>query len=307
MKFGYDLFGLKTNSEIQLAGIPSQKKSYKKCDVQIVDGNIVRPKKGLKDTTYLPFLIYNKNFYFLEIPGIAKYLIDGDSKVTIEFLSNTAKGAAIVYFQDTVLSILLLRNNIYPIFGSSVKTKDGGVVILCAKRGEGKSALCAMLCLNGHKLVSDNFTVLKWFPEEGVFKTKAFANHIDLWQDVFPIFRKTRKTFKKQLIRRELLKFRFDFSKHTSKRWCKLDQILIVNINNSEEDLSSNMLKGLKKIEVLDNWIYNKIFADRHIDTKTLFEFKSRLANNATLNKVTRSRLSSLSDFTEFITNEISR
>ena len=303
MKFGFDLYGLKTNAAVNLIGMP-KKKVYKNPDVLIKIEPVKRPKSGLDGTHYLPFSVYNKDFYFLDIPGVAKYYIDSNNTVSIAPHTKKKLDTAIYFFQDTVLAVLLLRNNIFPIYGSAVKLKNGGANLFCTPRGEGKSTLASVLCLFGHRLISDNFTVLVWDEKRKHFKTKAYTNYIDLWKNVFPLFK--GKTFSKRLLKKGILKYRFDFEKYTYNKFVPIEKIYIINVKNEEIPLSIEDIKGMQKIEAVNTLIKSYPHFHAFPDKQTLFSFSGKIANKIPLKKITRSKIHYINPFSKFVLNEIS-
>lgn len=304
MIYGFDLYGLKTNSEINLIGMPI-KKAYKKPDVLIKFRSLKRPNPGLKKTHYLPFSVYNEEFYFLDIPGIAKYYLDSNNVVSIDPYNKKKLDVAIYFFQDTVLAVLLLRNNKFPIYGAAVKLKKGGVNLFCTARGEGKSTLAAVLCLMGHRLISDNFTVLTWDEKRNIFKTKAYTNYIDLWRNVLPIFKS--KKLSKRLMKKGILKYRFDFKKFTFNKFVPVENIYIVNVKNEEANFAIQEISGMQKIEVVNNLIKSYAHFEAFLDKQAFFNLSGKLANKIPLKRITRSKLHYINQFSKFIHNEISR
>ena len=307
MKFGYNLYGVKANSELKLLDFP-HRNVYKNPDVIIGQGKLSYPDKNIPDTVYLPFCAYNKEFYYLDILGIAKFKIIGKERVIIDFYSRANVTAAFVYFLDTIVSVLLLRYNIFPILGSSVRLKNGKVVIFSSKFGEGKSAIAANFCCRGHKLISDNFTVLKWDEKQDSFVTRSFTHNIDLWGDVLiKIVKMKPELSLKRRIRKDLGKFRVDFTKVASKQYSKVNQIYVIKVVNDIVEFSPLEISGVKKIEKIKNIIYPSSLCDTFSDRSSLFQFQTKIAKNINVKVVSRSRIDKLAQFVENIENEISR
>ena len=300
---GYNLHGLRLNSKIQLLDYKN-KSQYAAPHASLKYGKVKVPKQGLEDTFYSPFIIYNSLLYIHIIPSIAKYGIYNGNEVRIELLDATKKDAALFFFYDTILPILLIKNDFYPIQASAVLAENGIHLFSC-RRGDGKSTLAASLCISGLKFISDDICILKWNKSKKQFESKCFYSKVHLWKSSIPIFRKNNQKVKAKFIRNGILKYKIDFEKYASRVYSKVISINILEVLNEDKEMSKVQLKGLDKLILSKKIIHSNKVAEIIAKDQTLFTYSGLIANNLQINKISRNNLTNHSEFSKFILNEI--
>lgn len=300
--FGYNLYGLRVNSELVFDHF-EQKKVYKNPQAILRIGKVIKPDNDLAETLYRPFTIANKNIYYQNIPSIAQYLIEGKTDVTIDIFNNKNR-AAQLFFLDSILPILLIKNGKFAVHASAVKTKNG-VFLFTAPRGVGKSTLAASLVLNGAKFISDDICILKWDEKLGKFYTKCYHPHVQLWRNIFAVFGKRINEFKVNKVREGILKFDFDFSKYAFKKYHEVAGIVTINNVNEEKEVEHIELKGIAKINLSRNIIHTSQVSQYIASHKQLFEYSAHIAKNLDLHVVKRSRLINVKQFTKYVIEKV--
>lgn len=301
---GYNLYGLKLNSDIILNGY-SSKKPYQQPNVILKFGKISKPKDDLDGTIYKPFTIFNKDIYYQDIPSIATYFINGSKEITIQAYPNRKNKIIALFFIDAILPILLIKNNIFPVHASAVCTEKG-VYLFTSPHGTGKSTLATTLILRGFaKFVSDDLCILKWEEKNNRFVAKCFNPYVCLWRDTFPIFGKVFKKYKFQLLRDKLFKYNVDFSRHASKTYQPVKAIGIINVHNEEIALSKIPLKGIEKLNTTKKIIHSSNIANVVMKHKEIFHYTSKIAQTLDLFVLNRNNLTSNIEFSNFIQDEI--
>ncbi len=301
---GYNLYGLRLNSNIKLKGW-KEKKPYIHPHSTLEFGKVFRPSDGLENTIYRPFSVYNKEIFFLEIPTIAKYIIYNSNKVVIELYHQNKKNAGLIFFWDSILPILLLKNNFYPVHASAILDKYGYVHLFAGARGDGKSKLATALCLKGNFLISDDLCVLKWDKKQKTFITKSYTKHVDLWNDCISMFDGYTKEIKALYLRKKILKYRFDLSAYAKPNYQKVKSIFFIKVFNEEMNVHTTPLKGIKKINTSKNIIHSKDIAHVIAKDQNIFKFSSLIAQHLDLYTLNRSRLTLINETSDYLINEI--
>jgi len=301
---GYNLYGLKINSSLPLVNFKSRA-PYAHPDVNLTFGKIKPVEPNLPQTVYTPFNTFNADFFIKDIPTIAKYAIYNRKEVVIEMYKPQKPKATLFFFYDTILPILLISNDYFPVHASAVST-DSGVHLFSGKRGDGKSSIATALCLKDYKFVSDDICILKWDKENKQFITKCYNPMINIWGDVFPLFKeKGTKKYQPRLIRKGILKYSLDFSKNAQKKYQKVNSINLIILENVDIPISHTPIKGIEKINVSKNIIHSHGIANVVAKSKSLFLFSGLVAKHLNINRLHRSRIHSIPNFSNYIINEI--
>ncbi len=301
---GYNLYGLKANTDFEWHHL-KRKKSYVRPDVEINLGKIDPIAPNLPKTVYTKFHTYNSNCYIQDIPSIAKYAIYGKDKIIIEPYKPIKPKAISYFLQENILPILLISNEYFLVHASAVATKDG-VHLFTSQRGNGKSSLAANLCIKHEcQFVSDNLCLLKWDETEQSFVTKCLDNTCKLWQNVFPQLDKNIKKYKPQLIRKGIHKYNLNFNRYACKQFKKVKTINFISVINDKIDLSTEKITGFKKINFSRSVMHSHHIARVVAKDQHLFKFSGLVAKHANFYKIDRSQLTSLSEFSNYIKDEI--
>ena len=300
--FGYNLHGLRVNSELVFDHYP-QKNIYKNPHAVLKIGKVKKPIQDQEDTLYRPFTIANKDIYYQSIPSIAQYYIEGKKRVTIEVSENKNR-AAQLFFLDTILPILLIKNEKFAVHASAVKTKNG-VFLFTAPRGAGKSTIAASLVMSGAKVISDDICILKWDNKSGKFITKCYHPHVQVWKNVLPVLGKSAKSLKINQVRKGILKFDLDFSKYSYKKYHEVAGIISIVPINEELELVHEKLTGMAKINLSRNIIHTSQVSQYIASHKQLFEYSANIAKNLDLHIIKRSRLTGVKKFTKYVIEQV--
>jgi len=133
--YHYQLYHLRLASDFLLQGMPEA--VWTDClDVVVRAGTIQKLAKDLPDTIYKPATIINKNLYYLEVAGIARYQVNGKHEVIIEQVEGACEKDVMAFFFDTILTVLLLKHNQFVFHAAAVKGEKGAILI-CQGRCSG--------------------------------------------------------------------------------------------------------------------------------------------------------------------------
>jgi hypothetical protein len=98
--------------------------------------------------------------YLLEIPGVARFYVQGGDRVRVQAVAGAAVEDLTVYLVGSVVGALCHQNGLLPLHASAVEA-GGRVTAFVGGSGAGKSTLAACLERRGYRIVSDDICVLE--------------------------------------------------------------------------------------------------------------------------------------------------
>ncbi|WP_417788593.1 hypothetical protein [Terasakiella pusilla] len=123
--------------------------------------------------------------YLLNLPGIAKYLVQKGNKITIEPDCPLDSVDLRLFVQTSCLNALTWQRNFLS-FNGAVVEKDGMAVALLGRGGVGKSTMAKALLQKGYRLMADDQCIL-----DQNQNAMATLPDIGLWQDTLDHFNLT--------------------------------------------------------------------------------------------------------------------
>lgn len=90
------------------------------------------------------------------IPGVAKYLIEDTSRISVDPAAGADMDAIRFFLLGPVMGALLYRRGLLVLQGSCVEAQGAGVLFLGAS-GTGASTLAAACMMQGHRVLADDF------------------------------------------------------------------------------------------------------------------------------------------------------
>lgn len=115
----------------------------------------------------------------LEIPGLARFLIERGRQITVDSEAPIDHQIRLFLF-GTISALLLIQRDILPLHGSGILTPKG-VVLFVGHSGFGKSTLLAAFLERGYEMVTDDIAALA-VSEEGSKVLPSFPQ-MKLWQN----------------------------------------------------------------------------------------------------------------------------
>lgn len=110
---------------------------------------------------------------FLRIPGVASYLVEGGSRMTVNPELPEDAPELRTFLLGSCLAALCFQRGVVPLHASGVEI-GGGAVLMAGDSGLGKSSLAAALMQQGARLLSDDLCVLDLREPEGPLIRPAF-------------------------------------------------------------------------------------------------------------------------------------
>lgn len=158
MTFDYHLCGLRVASALALPDLLPWSCDARDADVEIVVGAV---PTVLPDASYVaPFLqIAGHGEARVEISAVAAYHIEQGRKITVAPTAGGEDGAIALFLLRAACGILWLQRGLFAMRASTIDV-DGRAVALAGGSGIGKSTLAAALIQAGHRLISDDVSVI---------------------------------------------------------------------------------------------------------------------------------------------------
>lgn len=158
MIFDYHLCGLRVASALALPDLLPWSGDARRPDVEIVMGTV---PKVLPDATYVaPFLqIAGNGEARVEISAVAAYRVEQGRRITVAPTPGGEGRAVALFLLRAACGILWLQRGLFAMRASTIEI-DGRAVALAGISGIGKSTLAAALVEAGHRLLSDDVSVI---------------------------------------------------------------------------------------------------------------------------------------------------
>jgi|GEM_PF-7094874 len=293
----YQLYQLKVASAFLIKGLP-ETDPISLPDVVVKPGAVNRPSKTDKAGLEKPDSIAYQDCYFLELEGIARYLVKGNKKVIIEVLGTEED--AMVFFFDTILTVLLLRHNLFPFHGAAIKGKEGAIII-SAHGGGGKSALAMSLMKKGYEFIEDDRCLLHWDKVDERIKIRNYIPFIDLWKDVSPFTEHIPKLKLLHPLRPNIQKYRYDASEVIMAGDIPVQKILCISISNLNREITHKEMTGIVKCRVAKAHTHLDHLIPYVSDPQVHFNYLYKTLSNVTVLRVKRSSLTKLPEFSNYI------
>ena len=157
---------------------PEFVESTEKPDVQVVYGKVPEEIENTKIKRVL--VESNETEVLMKMPGVARYLVEGDSKITIELLDENRKNDAEKYILTFILGVLSFKKGFFPLHGGGI-VHNGEAYLFTGHSGAGKSTTLAGLAQRGFQPLADDIS--NFFIKDGkVFVHPCFPR-FKLWKD----------------------------------------------------------------------------------------------------------------------------
>lgn len=304
MKYHYEVFGLQVSCSFKLGHYPPAP-SPGAPDVVLIKKKLARPVDGLDQTVYKPYSVYNQDFYYLEISGIARFLIQGKDTVYLEKMPGAKWNDVFAFLFDTIFTVLLMKNEIF-VFHASAVAFGRKALLFCAGGGLGKSTLAASLAANrGARIIEDDRCLLEFNKRSGNFQVRNQFPFIELWKPQHGFASRIKGVDKGYAIRTAIAKKRFPIHAHVPARAVRLDKIVLVNMNQMEDKIEYDQITGIEKVRVVKNYTHLDHMLKPLGKSTAHFKHISQVVQGVEVHRVRKSRSTKLPKFIKFIEDEI--
>jgi hypothetical protein len=176
----YLLCGWRVRSTLALPELPAWTGLERPVDITIAEGAV--PER--LDNPISPgrlSMVDAEGTILLTIPGLVRFLVRGGRSVRVEILHHEATQGWRLFLLGTVLGQLCHQRGLFPLHAATLRIGDR-TVALAGHSGAGKSTLALALTRRGHRLLSDDVTVLETAPDRSGWVLPAFPR-LKLWFD----------------------------------------------------------------------------------------------------------------------------
>jgi len=128
-------------------------------DITLTEGEVpdtLEDNIGLNDFVKVD----RKGTVLLNLANVVRFVVAGGRDVTVQMLTDTGRASWRLYFLGIILQYICHQRGAYPQHAASLCV-GGRIVALAGHRGDGKSTLAFELVRRGHRLLSDDLTVLR--------------------------------------------------------------------------------------------------------------------------------------------------
>ncbi|MHA8065792.1 hypothetical protein V7S76_03820 [Aquirufa sp. ROCK2-A2] len=225
MSYQYLAFGLFIQSEIEFPEFVSFDFEY--LDLMISNGIV--PTK-LKSEPLIDELheSINDQEYVLHVENVAKYYAFDGKEIIVESVPNVDKRTIRIYILATVMAAILHQRNCIPLHASSIKWKNG-LVVISGDSGAGKSTTVSGLFKLGYSIFSDDVIVLEQ-DENKKIQARASYPMIKLWDDAIQKLQSELFESRIFVVKPGYEKFGFFFHEHFDKNPYSIKLILVLKI-----------------------------------------------------------------------------
>jgi hypothetical protein len=119
--------------------------------------------------------------FLLDVPAVARYLVEGGSSITIDPAPDVTPSKAEHYLMMLPLAALLYQRGMLAFHAAAVSNGEG-VVLLSGNSGCGKSTLLAALLQRGWRMLADDLAMVG-LNEDGQLIVYPTRSGIALWPD----------------------------------------------------------------------------------------------------------------------------
>lgn len=181
-EYDYLLCGWRVRSALQLPELPVWAgPGDAPADVTILAGPVPERLPGTLTPSGIVD-ITEDGTALVHIPDLVRILLRGGREVTVDVLRQEGEASGWrVFLLGMGLSLLCDQRGLFPLHAATLQV-GGRTVAIAGDSGAGKSTLALALTRRGHRLLSDDLTVLSTAGPSGVMVLPAYPR-LKLWRD----------------------------------------------------------------------------------------------------------------------------
>lgn len=185
MLYRYIVGGIVLEAEFELPELIVT--SMEEVDVTIKYGIVPEKLKGGSSNQVL-FSFNDQDEVLFTMPDIARYLIVGNSSITVDLIDENRKDDAHKYLLTFVLGVLSFKKEFFPLHGGGI-VHNGEAYMFSGNSGAGKSTTMAGLQERGYASVGDDIANLYMHKSGKVFVHPCFPR-FKLWEESLNLLNK---------------------------------------------------------------------------------------------------------------------
>ena len=236
--------------------------------------------------------------FLLDLPDVARYLVEGGERVTIEPSAGASPDVVTRFARMTPLAALLYQRGLLAFHAAAV-ANDRGAVLLAGDSGSGKSTLLMELIQRGWTLLADELAVVTQ-DGKGLYVHPTFPE-IALWSDTLKKFGKDPAEFEHADTNRLLLPL--PELCVSSPQPLRTTYWLGVQ---SKDGVTRESMAGAKHFQAVATLLYNSHVAEALLDRVVFMSYASRVVRTAPVVHLLRPRDSwSVPDMADLMEKEL--
>jgi hypothetical protein len=253
MIFKYLAYGIPVISSIELPAFVKCSDEILIEPIRVSEGKLPErlQSPALEET---PFVTFNQNELFLEIPDVARFYVRNGVEIIISPLGGDWNEILLHFYSSCIIAALFQRD-LVPFHVSGIFVKKNQVLLFAAPSRTGKSTTSVMLHQKGYDLFTDDSALLSI--EDGKCFAQASYPMIRLWQNSIAqqtVLEENTKQIYRQDV--EIDKYGFTFHQKFVTNKVEVVGIVFLQAEGSEINIEKNKLNIALKH--LGNNIYRK-------------------------------------------------
>lgn len=199
-----------------------------------------------------------RGLFWIEIPEVARYLVEDGERLTIEPLAGADLGDVARFAASTPSAAAFLQRGL-PVLHAAVAHGPGGAVMLAGDSSAGKSVLLASLLARGWRMLCDDMATLS-LGDGGTIRVLPVSDDVHLWPDAAALIEPVRPG-------------------RLTAEPVPLDRVWLLGTAN-EPDVKTIGLAGLQRFSALTAAAYNSRIAAALLDRRANLHLLGELANS---------------------------
>ncbi|MCZ2475896.1 hypothetical protein G9H61_10585 [Aquirufa ecclesiirivi] len=230
MLFNYWAFGLKIQSDIEFPEFVNAE--FDMTDL-VISSRKVSNKLKSKPLIEENKEAINEDEYYLEVDNVAKYYAYQGKIIDVDINPLADSRTIRIYLLATVMAAVLHQRNTIPLHASSIKWKNG-LIIISGDSGTGKSTTVSGLLKSGYSIFSDDVIVLKHEENQEV-QARASYPMIKLWDDAIEKLQSELFENRNFVVKPGYDKFGFFFHEQFDRNSYPIKMILVLKIKEVDQ------------------------------------------------------------------------
>lgn len=221
--------------------------------------------------------------FLLNMPGIARYLVENGRTVAIEPSIEADSAAVNRIFRMAPLAALLYQRGILALHAAAV-TNGKYTVMLAGDSGSGKSALLTILLQRGWTMLADELAAVALHDQGSSIVYPTFPD-IALWPDAIKHLNISENRLQYLDSNRRIMSLpdQFSVKPHPLRRIFRLGV-------HSKNDIVMTKIEGAARFQVLGTIMYNSHIADALLDRITYLQCATTIAQSVVMSHLYRPR-----------------
>lgn len=275
MAFFYRAYDLAIRSDIALPLLTVTGDSP--CDL-FIDTSPVSSKGLDHADTIKPLSQMNPESLWFDVPGIARFLVQGGKRITIDPYPDASTDGLQSYVLGSCLSAIFYQRQQLVFRGACVGVDDKSCVALLGGCVVGKSTVAAMLNRQGYPLLADDICTVG-----SDLAIKPGLSNLKLWRNTLVKLEIAPESLKR--VRPEIEKYVLPVENCVSDTPLNVQAIYILTTHNID-DVVFEEVTGFGKFQALTSMSYRPQFVGKLISEQAHMRNVAALANRVRLVRV---------------------